>query len=95
MTISQLIHGPQAQVETVSGVVDSQHVDRLSVPACRPARSALSRVPSTDGRRSSDKGEVLDIALLLPAVLPDEPIDAVRARDAGKGTGGVIVAGVV
>lgn len=53
------------------------------------------RVPSTDGIDTSNVGEVADLALSLPAVLGDEAVGAVGARDGGQGAGAVVVAGVV
>lgn len=51
--------------------------------------------PAGNGVRAADVGELGDGTLRLPAVLGDQAVDTVGARDSGQGAAGVVVAGVV
>ena len=76
-------------------MVDGQHVDRLAAPCRLPAGAAVGRVPASDCLRAADEGEILDVALDLPVVLPHDTIDTVRARHLRQRAAGVIVSLVV
>lgn len=95
LAAGQLIHGPLANVEARGGVVDSQDVDALAVVLQVPAGTARGGVPAGDGGGTANVGEVRDLALGVPAVLGDEPVDAVGAGEGGERASGLVVAGVV
>lgn len=76
-------------------MVDGQDVDRLALVGHGPAGTAVGRVPAADLLDAADVGEVLDLRLEVPAVLGDEAVGAVGARDDGERAVGVIVASVV
>lgn len=67
LAVRQVVHGAQADVETIRRVVNSQDVDRPAVVRRRPARTTGGGVPSANGRGAADVGEVGDLALVLPA----------------------------
>ncbi len=62
----QVVHGREGDVEAGSGVVDSQHVDRLAVVRRAPARAAVGRVPPADRLGAADVWEALYVLLDVP-----------------------------
>lgn len=88
------IHGIEANVEARGGVVDGKNVDLAALVLEAVAATAVGGVPASN---DVDTTDVLggDVALGLPAVLGDETVGAVRARDGGHGARLVIVASVV
>lgn len=88
------VHGIEANVEARGGVVDGKDVDLAALVLEAVATTAVGGVPASD---DVDTTDVLggDVALGLPAVLGDETVGAIRARDGGHGARLVIVASVV
>ena len=88
------VHGIEADVEATGGVIDSKDVDLAALVLEAVAATAVGGVPASN---DVDTTDVLggDVALGLPAVLGDETVGAVRARDGGHGARLVIVASVV
>jgi hypothetical protein len=92
-------------------VVDRKNVDSLAVVCDAVAGAALKQplvvlvngsgcaylvaVPSGDALVSANVGVAGNLALVLPAVLGDEAVCAIRAGYGGEGSVLVIVAGVV
>jgi len=95
LVVGQIVHGGLGQVEAVVGVVNGQDVDGLAVVGDAVASAALIRVPAWDADVAADVGEFGDGALGLPAVLGNEAIRAVGARDGRHGTAAIVVASVV
>lgn len=94
LAVCEGVQGIETNVEASSGVVDGEDVDLLALVLEAVAATAVGRVPALD---DVDTTDVLgrDAALSLPAVLGDETVLAVGARDGGHGAGLVIVASVV
>lgn len=94
LTICEGVQGIQANVEARGSVVDSEDVDLLALVLEAVAATTVGRVPALD---DVDTTDVLgrDVALSLPAILGDETVLAIRARDSGHGARLVIVASVV
>lgn len=94
LAICEGVHGIKANVEARGSVVDSEDVDLLALVLEAVAATTVGRVPALD---DVDTTDVLgrDVALSLPAILGDETILAIRARDSGHGARLVIVASVV
>lgn len=76
-------------------MVNSQHIYSVAVPRRRPASAAVGRVPARHRLSASNKGEIPNVALLLPAVLPDKTVHAIRAGDRLEAAVGVVIADVV
>jgi hypothetical protein len=55
----------------------------------------LSAVPAFNSHVASDAGETSNGTLVLPSVLGDQTIGAIRTRDGGERAAGIIVASVV
>jgi hypothetical protein len=94
LAVCEGVHGIEADVEARGSVVDSEDVDLLALVLEAVAATTVGGVPALN---DVDTTDVLgrDVALSLPAILGDETVLAIRARDSSHGAGLVIVAGVV
>ena len=95
LAVGEIVHGGLGDVETVASVVDSKNIDSLAVVCDAIAGSALCAVPALNTHVASDTGEASDGALVLPAVLGDQTILAIRAGNGGERAASIIVASVV
>lgn len=95
LTVGEGVHGIEANVQAAGGVVDGKDVDLLAVVLKAVAAAAVGGVPAGNDVHTANVGELGDVALLLPAVLGDEAVGAVRAGNGSHGARGVIVASVV
>jgi len=94
LAVCEGVHGIESNVEARGSVVDSEDVDLLALVLEAVAATTVGGVPALD---DVDTTDVLgrDVALSLPAILGDETVLAIRARDSSHGAGLVIVASVV
>lgn len=94
LATSEGVHGIETDVEASGGVVDGKNVDLAALVLEAVAATTVGGVPASN---DVDTTDILggDVALGLPAVLGDETVAAVGARDGGHGAGLVIVASVV
>mgnify|MGYP004722517349 CR=1 FL=1 len=93
LTVCEGVHGVEANVEASSGVVDGKDVDLLALVLEAVAATTVGGVPASNDVDTTDIR--LGVALSLPAVLGDETVLAVGARDSSQSAGLVIVASVV
>lgn len=95
LAVGEVVHGAEAHVDTLAGVVDGEDVDLAALILDAEAAAAVGGVPAGDGVDAADVGESGDVGLLFEAVAGDEAVLAVGAGDRGHGTVAIIVAGVV
>lgn len=95
LAVGKVVHSGGGKVEATGSSVDAEDVDGLAVVGQGVALAAVGGVPAGNVGSTANVGELGNSALGLPAVLGDQAVDAVRARDSSQGAAGIIVTGVV
>lgn len=95
LPVGKIVHSGLGEVESSSGVVNGQDVDRLSVVCDSVASAALRGVPARNTLVTSNARERRNVGLLVPTVLGDETVRSVRAGQCSQVTVAVIVTSVV
>lgn len=93
LTVRQDVHRLERHVDSITGVVDSQHIYRDPVICHRPTLPTVRRVPSRNAVRGSKEGELEERA--KSRKLGCEAIGAVGAGNCAGGLASVIVSCVV